>query len=747
MLIILPWCYFIYLVVIILFAFQVRVSGGVNFYRGLSFTNPLTSRKMFLRLRLHLDPHYAGCTTMYTTPPHHMQSYEGSNNHGDDNCDGDSDSLLSSSVEAISKLPRMISYGLKSRSPPTTRKALGSASKSHTTVYVCEQCGAEHVQWLGRCPTCQEWNTIKQLRVPRGNGEHEHNIFAFQPQSRLTAAMAASAVSAAADMVEKTTASITTRGSNWIPAADGLGPGVAATRLTDIPMEESEARLYPPGTELSRVLGGGFVPGGCVMIGGDPGVGKSTLLLQVAGDIASQPPRGLLSVPGQCGNSSAAALVGSSSPLCGGHKQGGSTVSGSGTRILYVSGEESTFQIASRARRLGINTPDLHLLSEIDVGLICEAIIGTSPHPVLVIVDSVQTLRAVDLGGAQGSTTQVRECVARLVNVAKACNIVLVLVGHVTKAGDIAGPRTVEHMVDTVLYLEGDTMGAYRLLRSVKNRFGPSNEVGVFEMHGHGLEEVVNPSLLFVSEVPTFSNSNKDPGQVEKENGSSSSSSLPDGSAVMVTMEGSRPLLCEVQALVTKPSPLQLPKRACDGIPLQRLLLLLAVIQRRLGYMTRTREVYVNVIGGLSIKEKAADLGVAVAIVSSFCGIPVASGMAFIGEIGLSGEVRMVQQLDCRISEAQKFGFTRVVVPRAPLKKRDKGAHRRRSFQKGVIEVIEVHTLEEAVNKGLERPPPTPKSDSGYQIRSKTRIRTRFRGENTGGHIKKDPLKVSKSLY
>eukprot|EP01084_Bolivina_argentea_P117122 208037_1 len=687
----------IYLVaVMVLFVFEVFASGTGNVYRRLAFTNPLTSRGIFLRRLLHLGPHRVGCTAAIRRRTPCMKSYEGS----DINDDDDSDGSLSFSVAPMSKLPRMISYGLKSRSSPATRKALGSASKSHTTVYVCEQCGAEHVQWLGRCPTCQEWNTIKRFRVPRGKGEHENSIFVPQSRSSIAAVMAATAV----DASEKTTDRISaTKWTNWAPAADNLDPAVA-TRLTDIPMEESEARLSLPGTELNRVLGGGFVPGGCVMIGGDPGVGKSTLLLQVAGSIASQPPRGLLRVSEEHENSSSRGVL-VSSPLQGSYKQDDSPVSGSGTQILYISGEESTSQIASRARRLGINTPDLHLLSEIDVGLMCEAIVGTSPRPALVVVDSVQTLRAAELGGAPGSISQVRECVARLVNVAKACGIALVLVGHVTKAGDIAGPRTVEHMVDTVLFLEGDSMGAYRLLRSVKNRFGSSNEVGVFEMLGHGLEEVVNPSLLFVSEVSSFSN--KDSGQV------GSVSSLPDGSAVMVTMEGSRPLLCEVQALVTQPSALQLPKRACDGIPLQRLLLLLAVIQRRLGYMTRTREVYVNVIGGLSIREKAADLGVAVAIISSFCGIPVASGVAFIGEIGLSGEVRMVQQLDRRVSEAQKFGFTRVVVPRAPLKKRENRAadRRSRSFHKGVIKVVEVRTLEEAVNQGLERPPPKPKKN------------------------------------
>ncbi len=719
-------------VIFTLFAFRVSVSGRSNVYRRLAFTNPLTSRGVFLRL-LHLGSHHAECATMRRTPPC-MKSYEGNNNHGDDN----SDCSLSFSVAAMSKLPRMISYGLKSRSPPAMRKALGSASKSHTTVYVCEQCGAEHVQWLGRCPTCQEWNTIKQLRVPRGNGNHERDIFSTQSRSSIAAAM----TSAAEDYYtsEKPTDSITTRGTNWIPAADNLYPSVA-TRLTDVPMVESEARLTLPGTELNRVLGGGFVPGGCVMIGGDPGVGKSTLLLQVAGSIASQPPRCSLRVPEQNGNSSAVTQV--RNPLRDDDEQDDRPLSGNrGTLTLYVSGEESTPQIASRARRLGINTPDLHLLSEIDVALICEAILGTSPRPVLVIVDSVQTLRAADLGGAPGSIAQVRECAARLVNVAKACNIALVLVGHATKAGDIAGPRTVEHMVDTVLFLEGDSMGAYRLLRSVKNRFGSSNEVGVFEMLGHGLEEVVDPSLLFMSHISSFSNKEDLGGQVGKENGSLPSS-LPDGSAVMVTMEGSRPLLCEVQALVTKPSALQLPKRACDGIPLQRLLLLLAVIQRRLGYMTRSREVYVNVIGGLSIREKAADLGVAVAIVSSLCGIPVGSNVAFIGEVGLSGEVRMVMQLERRISEAQKFGFTRVVVPRVPLKKReDRAAARRRSrgFQKGIVEVLEVRTLEEAVNKGLERPPPTPKSDNsggrwGGGRSSKTRIRTRVHGENAGEYI------------
>ncbi len=724
-LVMVPFTRTVYLLAVTsVFAFQVFVSGAGNVYRRLAFINPpLTSRDIFLKRTIHLRPVYVGCSAVIRRRTPCMKSYDSSNMN-----DGEEGGYSDCITTPMSKLPRMISYGLRSRSSPATRKALGSASRSHTTVYVCEQCGAEHVQWLGRCPTCQEWNTIKRLRVPRGKGEDENSIFASQSRSRLAAVATAVAAVSEKNSSDSITAA---KWANWTPAVDNLGPAVVM-RLTDIPMEESEARLSLPGTELNRVLGGGFVPGGCVMIGGDPGVGKSTLLLQVAGCVTSQPPRSLLRVSAQHENNR--------SRLQGGYEQDDSPVSGSGTQVQYISGEESTSQIASRARRLGINTPNLQLLSEIDVNFICEAIVGASPRPALVVVDSVQTLRAPELGGAPGSITQVRECAARLVNVAKACGIALVLVGHVTKAGDIAGPRTVEHMVDTVLFLEGDSMGAYRILRSVKNRFGSSNEVGVFEMLEHGLEEVVNPSALFVSDVSSFSN--KDSGQV-----GSAPPPLPDGSAVLVTMEGSRPLLCEVQALVTKHSALQLPKRACDGIPAQRLLLLLAVIQRRLGYTTRTREVYINVIGGLSISEKASDLGVAMAIISSFCGIPVASGVAFIGEIGLSGEVRMVQQINRRISEAQKFGFTRVVVPKAPLKKReDKAADRKsRSLHKGNIEVVEVRTLVEAVNQGLERlPPPPPKTNTRrehYQSRRKPRIGTHFRGENAGGRMQ-DPLKV-----
>jgi DNA repair protein RadA/Sms len=545
------------------------------------------------------------------------------------------------------KLPRLISYGLGSRSPPATRKALGSANKKNTIVYVCEVCGSEQVQWVGRCPTCKEWNSVKEFRVPRAGGK-----FASQPRSTL----------AAQSLDPRNPRASEGAGTAWLPA-DVLGG--AATRLSDVEESEVDARIVLPGSEMNRVLGGGLVPGGVVMIGGDPGIGKSTLLLQVAGSVA---------------------------------ELGGSATDPS--PVLYVSGEESTSQVASRARRLGIDAPDLFLLAETDVDLICEGM--ATSRPMLAVIDSVQTMRAADLNSAPGSITQVRECAARIVNVAKACGVATVLVGHVTKSGDIAGPRTVEHMVDTVLYLEGDSLGAYRMLRSVKNRFGSSNEIGVFEMVEEGMREVADPTLLFVSESSSALTGEE-------------TCAPTDGSAVMVTMEGSRPLLCEVQALVTRCRPPQAPRRAADGIPLQRLLLLLAVLQRRLGYGTGYREVYINVVGGLGVRETAADLAIAVAVVSSFCGIPTRPGTAFIGEIGLGGEVRMVPHLQRRIDEAAKFGFQRVIIPRA--------RQRNKSKEHSTLELVEVRSLQEAVSKGLLSPPPPPQENRRTKATRRSSIR------------------------
>jgi len=387
-------------------------------------------------------------------------------------------------------------------------------------------------------------------------------------------------------------------------------------------------RLPLPMPEFSRVLGGGIVPGSLVLVGGDPGIGKSTLLLQIA------------------------ALV--------------SETSGD---VLYVSGEESVQQLKMRADRLGITTEHLLLLTETNLETIISHI--EQLRPCMAVIDSIQTVYLEDLTSAAGSVSQVRESAARLMHVAKGHGLPIFLVGHVTKAGAIAGPRVLEHIVDTVLYLEGDRFHAYRLLRSVKNRFGATAEVGVFEMGNEGLTEVSNPSEAFLAER------------------------LPQaaGSAIAVTMEGTRPLLLEIQALASTTS-FGLPRRTANGIDFNRLLLLVAVLTRRVGVRLSDQDVFVNVIGGLRVSEPAADLAVATAIASSFRNAPVAADMALMGEVGLSGELRSVSQLDRRLNEAAKLGFRRCLVPKS---------WRRGATADADIEVLTARSLAEALDLALIR--------------------------------------------
>jgi len=381
-------------------------------------------------------------------------------------------------------------------------------------------------------------------------------------------------------------------------------------------------RLRVPLEEFNRVLGGGVVPGSVVLLGGDPGIGKSTLLLQV-----------------------------------------GNLVAQHGGPVLYVSGEESAEQVKLRADRLGTIADDLYMVAETDV----EAIIALTQElkPVLLIVDSIQTMHTADLDSLAGSVGQVRESTARLTRLAKGHEIGAFLVGHVTKEGSLAGPKTLEHMVDTVLYLEGDQYHAYRLLRSVKNRFGPANEIGVFDMQGQGLTEVVNPSALFLSE--------------RQERAA--------GSVVTVTLEGSRPLLVEVQSLVTA-THFGLPRRTANGIDLNRLVLLAAVLSKRAGLPLGTQDVYVNVAGGMRLSEPAVDLAVVVAIASSMREVPVGD-VAVLGEVGLGGEVRSINQAARRVAEAGKLGFTRYVVPSRSMRELKDGAWG---------DVIAVDTVSEALS-------------------------------------------------
>jgi DNA repair protein RadA/Sms len=360
--------------------------------------------------------------------------------------------------------------------------------------------------------------------------------------------------------------------------------------------------------EVNRVLGGGLVKGSVVLLAGEPGVGKSTLMLQLAASLVAD-------------------------------KHGS---------VVYISGEESAEQIVSRARRLGLNTQDLFLICDIEADEAIDNILAMSSPPAMVIVDSVQTMLSAAASGSLGSVTQTRECAARFVQLAKATGSAVLLSGHVTKSGEVAGPRVLEHMVDTVLYLEGSERAEFRLLRGIKNRFGGTAEVGVLAMTPGGLEDVANPSELFLS------------SDVMRDGGN-------EGSAVAVVMEGSRPLLAEIQCLVSIQAPQAKfnNKRMSDGFPIQRLLLICAVIEKRLRLPLWSRDIYVNVAGGLRVSEPCSDLAVAVTVISSMTGAKIKPGTALIGELGLGGELRGGRGLEQRVAEARKMGFSRVVVPRS----------------------------------------------------------------------------------
>ena len=438
---------------------------------------------------------------------------------------------------------------------------------------------------MGRCPECEGWNTLEE-RVERP-------------------------------------AAAQSNGARLVRAATG-----APSR--PLRLHEIEAacfdRLAVPIGEFSRVLGGGIVRGSLVLIGGDPGVGKSTLLVQVSDAVAR----------------------------------------GAGP-VLYVSGEESLGQIALRARRLGLDAPDLLFASDTDLGAVLEAIESSGPS--VVVVDSIQSIFSPELDSSPGSVSQLRECTLRLMQLAKGSGVSVILIGHVTKEGAIAGPKVLEHMVDTVLYLEGERYQSYRLLRSTKNRFGPTHEVGVFEMREEGMVEVANPSAAFLAERGEEAT----------------------GSAVLVTLEGTRPLLVEVQALASRTS-LAVPRRAGNGVEFNRLLLVSAVLSRRLGLPLHDQDLYVNVVGGLRIDEPAADLAVALAIVSSFRDRPIDPRTVVAGEVGLSGELRSVGQLELRLHEAAKLGFGRAVVPRS------RTAHALRGLG---LEVVQAASLREAARAAL----------------------------------------------
>jgi len=449
--------------------------------------------------------------------------------------------------------------------------------------FVCEECGARSSKWSGQCPACESWNTLVE-----------------SPRAAASARRPGRAVSGKVEAAQ----------------VSNLGTISAAESL----------RLASGSKELDRVLGGGFVPGSAVLIGGDPGIGKSTLLLQ------------------------ATAAVSRASP------------------VLYVTGEESVQQVALRAQRLGLQDRPVRLAAENRLEAVLET--AARERPQLLVVDSIQTMYTDLLSSAPGSVAQVRECAAGVVHYAKQSGAVVVIIGHVTKEGAIAGPRVLEHIVDAVLYFEGDTSSSFRVVRAMKNRFGAVNEIGVFAMSERGLSDVGNPSAMFIGRH---------------------AEAVP-GSVVLSALEGTRPLLVEVQALVDR-SHLAVPRRLCVGLDSNRLAMLLAVLHRHAGVALHDQDVFVNVVGGVRVTEPAADLAVLAAVVSSLRGRPVPAGRAVFGEVGLVGEVRPVQRGQERIREAAKLGFNKVVVP---------GANRPKGGSDPGIEVAAVERLDQALEQVLD---------------------------------------------
>ena len=434
-------------------------------------------------------------------------------------------------------------------------------AKGKKSVFFCQSCGHEESKWLGQCPACGEWNTFVEERIDTGITK---------------------GTTAAARAVRESVR------------------GAAVVSLTDVKADD-EARSRTGIGELDRVLGGGIVPGSLVLVGGDPGIGKSTLLLQVCRQMAEM------------------------------------------KKILYISGEESQTQIKLRANRMGKFSPNLLLLCETNLEIIRGVIEKEKPE--LVIIDSIQTMYSEEVASAPGSVSQVRESTNVFMQLAKGMCISIFIVGHVTKEGTVAGPRVLEHMVDTVLYFEGDRHASYRILRAVKNRFGSTNEIGVFEMRQDGLAEVENPSEYMLSGKP--------------ENAS--------GSVVACSMEGTRPILIEIQALVCR-SNFGMPRRTAAGTDYNRVNLLMAVLEKRQGMALSNCDAYINIAGGIRMNEPAIDLGIVLAIASSFRNRPIDEKTIVFGEVGLSGEVRAVSMPEQRVAEAKKLGFETCILPEVSLK-------------------------------------------------------------------------------
>lgn len=451
------------------------------------------------------------------------------------------------------------------------------------TLYVCSACGHESAKWYGCCPGCGEWNTMDE-------------VFKAPESSKSAAKKTPTAFSSGAQMIRNI-------------SCDG------------------EIRHQTGLKELDRVLGGGIVKGSLVLLSGDPGIGKSTLLLQICQYL------------------------------------------GQSLRILYVSGEESAHQIKLRADRLGVDTENLFILCETDVQIVSEHMRASKPD--LVIIDSIQTMNVSELSSSLGSVAQVRECTNCLMQTSKSLNIPTIVVGHVNKDGNIAGPKVLEHIVDCVLYFEGERHLSYRILRAVKNRYGSTNEIGVFEMLDKGLVEVPNPSLMLISGKPKNT----------------------AGTCIACVMEGSRPILAEVQGLVSSTN-YGNGRRMSNGFDYNRMSMLLAVLEKRSGYFFSNSDAYVNVVGGLRLDEPATDLSVAIALISSLKDVPVRDDTLVIGEIGLGGELRTVSYCEQRIKEAERLGFKRCIIPRHNLKTLSDGF-------KGNIEIVGASNVNEAFNASI----------------------------------------------
>ena len=425
------------------------------------------------------------------------------------------------------------------------------------SVYICSECGYESPKWYGKCPSCGEWNTMNE------------------------------------EIKDTSKSSSTVKSRSFSSYAKPY-------LITEISTDD-EHRYDTGCKELNRVLGGGIVKGSLILLGGDPGIGKSTVLMQIC------------------------------------------QFMGSSLKILYVSGEESKRQLKLRANRLGVNSPNLYVMTETDVEVVCEQIKNVKPD--LVMVDSIQTMNLTELNSSPGSVTQVRECTNMLMRTAKGMDVPMFVVGHVNKEGSIAGPKVLEHIVDTVLHFEGDKQMACRILRAVKNRYGSTNEIGVFEMTDTGLKEVENPSVMLLSGRPKN----------------------VSGTCVTCTIEGSRPILAETQGLATQ-SGYGNARRMATGYDYNRLSMLLAVLEKRAGYYFSNNDAYINIVGGLRVDEPAIDLSIAMALISSLKDTPVDENAVVFGEIGLAGEIRSVSQAQMRINEAVRLGFTRIILPYHNLK-------------------------------------------------------------------------------